>query len=139
MVSPIFTFHNRLEPKFIPIVFDLWNQEYPEKLVHDSHESMNLYLEKLESPKYILCHLDGNLIGWASIFTRENERWFFLIISSQFHKKGIGKKFIQKITTLENRINGWVIDHSNDKKMDGHPTHLPYPFMLNKGFLFNQI
>ncbi|MCF8428082.1 MAG: GNAT family N-acetyltransferase [Bacteroidia bacterium] len=133
-LPPITLFH-RLEPNQILEVFNLWNNEYPEKLSHDSVESMDLYLEKLENPIHFISKQNEKIVGWASTFTRDYERWFFLIVSSEFQKMGIGKSFINEILKHESNLHGWVIDHSNDKKKDGTPYPSPLSFYLKLGFI----
>ena len=116
-------------------VLDLWNNEYPEKLGYTSMASFDTYLENLKDPSHILLIDEDNKIkGWYFDFERENEKWFAIILDSQIHGKGIGSKMLELAKAKENELNGWVIDHSTDKKKNGEIYTSPLPFYLKNGF-----
>ncbi|WLD24623.1 hypothetical protein NU10_04305 [Flavobacterium dauae] len=61
----------------------------------------------------------GQYSGWATTFTRDNEIWFAIIISEKLHGKGIGTKILNSLKEDKHALNGWVIDHNSDKKLNG--------------------
>lgn len=98
-------------------VVALWNNEYPEKLRYKSIGDFENYLNNLNTPiHYLLIDPKENPKGWAAIFSRENEKWFALILSEELHGKGIGTQMLNKLKEDEHMLNGWVIDHDSDKK-----------------------
>ena len=48
--------------------------------------------------------------------------------------KGLGRKMLDKLKQSENHLNGWVIDHNNDKKKNGKPYISPLGFYQKCGF-----
>ena len=101
-------------------VFDLWNTEYPEKLAYNSLTEFDNYLKSLAKLKHFLLVNYANVIsGWAFTFDRDNERWFAIILSEKIKGRGYGRKMLEKLKQVEPILNGWVIDHNNDKKKDG--------------------
>lgn len=116
-------------------VFDLWNKEYPVKITHKSIIDFENYLKKLtEQSHYLLLNENELVVGWASIFTRENERWFAIIISGKIQGKGYGTKMLNALKKCEPVLNGWVIDHNLDKKLNGKPYLSPLEFYLKNEF-----
>lgn len=116
-------------------IFELWNNEYPEKLAYNSIEKFENYLNKLTEQKhYLLLDENNEISGWATTFTRESEKWFAIIISEKLHGKGIGTKILNKLKNDENTLNGWVIDHNLDKKSDGNIYQSPLGFYQKNGF-----
>ncbi len=125
-----------LLPDFIKIeVFNLWNNEYPVKLSHESIEAFNAYFEKLNEKSHIIL-IDQNkkIRAWYFDFYRENEKWFLIILDSKIHGKGYGTKLLNLVKQKENELNGWVIDHNKDKKRNGEFYNSPLDFYLKKGF-----
>ncbi|WP_420402049.1 GNAT family N-acetyltransferase [Flagellimonas sp.] len=113
----------------------LWNNEYPEKLAYKSMAAFDTYLENLKDPSHILLiDEDKKIKGWYFDFIRDNEKWFAIILDSQIHGKGIGSKMLELAKEKENELNGWVIDHSTDKKKNGEIYSSPLPFYLKNGF-----
>ena len=123
-------------PDFIKIeIFNLWNNEYPLKLGHESIEEFDVYLEKLsEKSCIILIDQNNKIRGWYFDFYRENEKWFVIILDSKIHGKGYGTKLLNLAKQKENESNGWVIDHNKDQKRNGEFYNSPLDFYLKNGF-----
>lgn len=116
-------------------VFDLWNAEYPEKLSYHSLTDIENYFENLSNLKHFLLLNDANeIFGWALTFERENEKWFAIILSEKIKGKGLGRKMLDELKQTEPILNGWVIDHNNDKKMNGQYYLSPLRFYEKCGF-----
>jgi len=116
-------------------VFELWNSEYPEKLCYKSTEEFDKYLESLTNQSHILLIDPSQKIkGWYFDFTRENEKWFAIILDSNMHGNGFGTKILELARQNESELNGWVIDHNNDKKRNGRLYKSPLNFYLKNGF-----
>lgn len=116
-------------------IFNLWNKEYPEKLSYGSLPEFENYLEKLTNPSYILL-LDENqnIKGCYFDFIRDKEKWFVMILDSIIHGQGFGTQILNLAKEWEFELNGWVIDHNNDKKQNGAFYNSPLDFYLKNGF-----
>lgn len=127
--------HNELNNKQKEKIWKLWNSEYPEKLAYNSVTDFENYLNKLtEQNHYLLLDENEKINGWATTFTRENEKWFAIILSEKLHGKGFGTKILNRLKSNENILNGWVIDHNLDKKQDGKIYKSPLEFYIKNGF-----
>lgn len=116
-------------------ILQLWNNEYPEKLAYKSIDGFESYLEKLnEVNHFILLNDDEKIQGWAITFERESETWFAIILSENLHGKGWGTKVLNELKRHKNELNGWVIDNSNDKKLNGNFYKSPLEFYLKNEF-----
>lgn len=116
-------------------ICDLWNNEYPEKLNYRNLADFENYLKNLSKQSHIIMvDKDQNIKGWYFDFIRENEKWFAIILNSKFQGKGLGKKILNLVKEKESELNGWVIDHSNDKKQNGEIYESPLSFYLKNGF-----
>lgn len=116
-------------------VLQLWNNEYPEKLTYKNMSGFESYLEKLNEVKhFLLANDDEKIQGWAITFKRENKTWFAIILSENLHGKGWGTKVLNELKQNKKALNGWVIDHSNDKKRNGSFYKSPLDFYLKNGF-----
>jgi len=116
-------------------IFDLWNNEYPVKLIYENYEQFEDYLRNLKKQCHILI-IDNkdSVIGWYFDFVRENEKWFAMILNSEFQRKGYGTKLLNKAKTKNQELNGWVIDHDNDIKQNGKFYISPIKFYEKNGF-----
>lgn len=124
-----------LEEKQKEEIFELWNNEYPEKLAYNSIADFKNYLKKLtEQTHYLLLSENGQTKGWATTFTRDNEKWFAIIIPEKLHGKGIGTQLLNRLKEDENILNGWVIDHNLDKKPNGNIYQSPLEFYIKNQF-----
>ena len=116
-------------------VFDLWNNEYPEKLSYKSLNEFDNYLQNLNNLKHFLLISDIDIIlGWALTFDRDNNKWFAIILSEKIKGKGLGRKMLDELKKVEHILNGWVIDHNNDKKKNGVAYVSPLKFYEKCGF-----
>ncbi|NIK92853.1 GNAT family N-acetyltransferase [Mangrovimonas sp. CR14] len=116
-------------------IFELWNNEYPEKLSYQSKEEFDKYLENLREQSHLLI-IDANqkIKGWYFDFKRDNEKWFAIILDSNIQGNGLGTKILELAKQKENELNGWVIDHNRDKKKNGKVYNSPLNFYLKNGF-----
>jgi hypothetical protein len=117
-------------------VLDLWNSEYPEKLSYNSLTEFESYLNKLNHLKHYLLINDTDLIlGWAFTFDRDNEKWFVIILSEKIKGNGWGRKILDEIKHSETVLNGWVIDHNNDRRKNGQTYFSPLKFYEKCSFV----
>lgn len=117
------------------IIFQLWNNEYPERISYNSIEDLEIYLNNLTDVHHYLLYNDSNETnGWAITFTRENEKWFAIIINSKVKNQGLGTQLLNYLKSIENKLCGWVIDHNNDLKSYGTTYISPLNFYLKNGF-----
>lgn len=116
-------------------VFELWNNEYPEKLSYKEKGEFDTYLKALKEQSHILLvDINKKIKGWYFDFKRENEKWFAIILDSEIQGKGLGTKILELAKEKENELNGWVIDHNRDKKRNGELYNSPLNFYLKNGF-----
>ncbi|GLU44400.1 GNAT family N-acetyltransferase [Allomuricauda sp. NBRC 101325] len=116
-------------------VFELWNNEYPEKLTFLSTQEFDQYLNNLcHQSHLLLLNNDKKPIGWYVDFIREDEKWFAIILDSKFQGKRLGTQILDRAKEMESELNGWVIDHDSDKKRNGKPYTSPLNFYLKNGF-----
>lgn len=110
-------------------LLNLWNNEYPSKLAHKNRESFEGYLNHLINFTHLLLiDKQNNIFGWAFSFNRENFRWFAIILSENIQGRGLGKQMLDKLKLKERALNGWVIDHNDDKKLNGQNYNSPLDF-----------
>lgn len=129
------TKHTELNNKQKERILELWNNEYPEKLAYNSVSDFENYLNKLtEQNHYFLLDKSEEINGWATTFIRENEKWFAIIVPEKLHGKGFGTKILNELKNNENTLNGWVIDHDSDKKLNGNFYQSPLKFYLKNEF-----
>lgn len=120
-----------LNPKQSEQINELWNNEYPLNLTN----RFPLLLQGIEKYNhYLVEDANNNVIAWATDFERENATWFSIIVNSEHKGKGIGKLLIDKLKSESTELYGWVIDHNNDKKMNGENYLSPLPFYVKLDF-----
>ncbi|HEX7869633.1 MAG TPA: hypothetical protein VF455_05905, partial [Chryseobacterium sp.] len=56
------------------------------------------------------------------------------ILSENLHGKGRGTKVLNELKQNKNELNGWVIDHSNDRKINGEFYKSPLEFYKKNEF-----
>ncbi|MFC7348408.1 hypothetical protein ACFQO9_16950 [Chryseobacterium zhengzhouense] len=115
-------------------ILQLWNNEYPEKLAYKNLEGFENYLEKLHNVNHFLLADNEEIHGWAITFMRDNEIWFAIILSGNIHGEGWGTKILNELKRNKTELNGWVIDHNNDKKINGEFYKSPLEFYLKNEF-----
>ena len=110
-------------------LLDLWNSEYPAKLSYRDLAAFNEYLKGLNDARHSLIIDEENVIGgWAFSFDRDGERWFAIILSENLQGSGVGRKILDQLKETESELNGWVIDHNSDKKINGSVYNSPLGF-----------
>lgn len=120
-------------------LFELWNDEYPEKICYKDLCEFESYLEELSRIKHYLIVNDLNQIyGWAFTFLRENEDWFGIIIDSKIRGKRFGTLLLDELKRNTSVLNGWVIDRQNDMKRNKELYLSPLEFYTKSGFIVNQ-
>jgi hypothetical protein len=116
-------------------IMELWNDEFPEKLNYQTLADFESYLSNLEDQFHILMLDDNqNIKGWYFDFIRDAERWFAIILNTEMSGKGYGTQLLNLAKEKEPVLNGWVIDHENDKKRNGETYTSPLNFYLKNGF-----
>ncbi|MCX8531623.1 N-acetyltransferase [Chryseobacterium luquanense] len=115
-------------------ILQLWNNEYPEKIAYKDMASFENYLEKLNEVNHFLLSDTDKIYGWAITFIRDNETWFAVILSENLHGKGWGTKILSILKKNKNELNGWVIDHNSDKKLNGDFYRSPLEFYIKNEF-----
>ncbi len=124
-----------LAPEQKVSVFKLWKTEYPVTLSFRTIKDMDDFMDVLLDKEYLLCVDDnGVLMAWMGLFTREDERWFSILVDSEHQGKGLGKMLLDEAKKIEDSLNGWVLDHNRDKKVDGDPYYSPLSFYLKNEF-----
>jgi GNAT superfamily N-acetyltransferase len=120
-------------------LFELWNTEYPEKIVYHQLSEFDNYLDGLSNIVHYLVVDDQNsILGWAFTFFREEEDWFGIVINSKIHGKGFGMLLLDELKKNKLVLNGWAIDHQNDLKQNNEPYLSPLGFYTKNGFLIHE-
>ncbi|MET3540556.1 GNAT superfamily N-acetyltransferase [Pontibacter aydingkolensis] len=116
-------------------IYKLWNNEYPADLCYTNPLAFENYLKGLGNQHHFLL-VDGEdtVKGWFVDFMREGEKWFTMILGSGTQGKGYGSELLNRAKLLSPEINGWVIDHNNDKKRNGEIYSSPIAFYKKQGF-----
>ena len=97
----------------------------------DSIHKFDDYLKNLKDPKHYLAYDDKEqFIGWGFDFIRDLEKWFAIIVHSSHHSNVLGTMILDRMKVANTELNGWVIDDSNDIKLNGENTNHHLHFML---------
>jgi len=116
-------------------VLALWNNEYPESLIHHSMTGFENYLNTQEDPcHYLLVDDKQELLAYAVTFTRDREKWFSIIVDGEFQHQRMGTIMLNAIKLRNHKLNGWVIDHEKSTKQNGTAYKTPLPFYLKNDF-----
>jgi GNAT superfamily N-acetyltransferase len=116
----------------------IWNAEYPAKLCMPGIAEFKVFLDSLVKPGYFLLKDDdAEIIGWATLFSVESVRCFFIMIKSASHGKGYGTMLLNALKAKENSLFGWAVDHNNDVKADDTPYPSPLNFYRKNNFTIN--
>jgi len=97
----------------------LWNNEYPHQLTYQNEVKFESYLKQLINPSHHLYFPEHGLGAWLAVFERNDERWFAMIIDAKYQRQGVGRELLRTVKSREAELNGWVIDHDRDIKLDG--------------------
>lgn len=119
----------------------LWNAEYPAYLSYAHVSEFDSYVDSLTDPlHFVIADETGTVKAWLVTFTRDNERWFAMILDASLQGRGIGSRLLHEGRQQEKELNGWVIDHDRDIRSDGSPYPGPLGFYLKNGFeLVNEV
>lgn len=113
----------------------LWNTEYPAHLAYENVSGFENYLAGLSNPTHLtISDQEGCTKAWLIIFTREEARWFAMILDSSLQGKGIGTQLLDEAKKLETELNGWATDHTRDIRADGTAYPSPIGFYQKNGF-----
>src|ERR1700744_2921967 len=100
-------------------VLSLWNQEYPESL-HYELADFEKYLSALTNGQHYLLSEDDDVVkGWAFTFTRDEQKWFAIILDHSIQVQGYGTQLLNRLKETEPILHGWVIDHNRAIKPNG--------------------
>lgn len=128
-----FTILNQVHKDYI---YKIWNNEYPVNLAFKSLHNVDTYLNNLIDAKhFFVVDKQNKMQAWAVIFERDYEKWFAIIVDNSYHQLGLGTKILNRLKTFSTELNGWVIDHQNDKKANGEPYRSPLAFYLKNEFI----
>lgn len=113
----------------------LWNVEYPAHLNYSDVSGFDNYLKGLSDPlHFVISDEHGHVHAWLVTFTRDEARWFAMILDSTLQGQGIGSQLLTAAKTVETELNGWATDHNRDIKANGKPYRSPIGFYLKNGF-----
>lgn len=117
------------------VITQLWNTEYPQQLSFGNVDDFDKFLNSVsDKTHYLLIDENTQIKGWLMTFTRQDERWFSVIVDSSEKQKGYGTQLLEVIKNAENEINGWVVEHDNYLKNNGEIYQSPLGFYEKKGF-----
>lgn len=117
-------------------LIELWNTVYPDVLQFKSLYEFEKYLSKLKDLKHTLLFDENNNIkGWFADFSRNNERWFIMMVSSELQGQGYGSRLLDEAKKKFNELNGWVICEHEYKRKDGKPYQSPVSFYEKNDFM----
>lgn len=92
-------------------------------------------MNRISNPlHFLLLNEDGELKGWLMTFTRQDERWFSVIVDGKEKQNGFGTRLLEELKKSEDEISGWAIEHDNYQKNDGENYRSPIGFYQKNGF-----
>ena len=116
-------------------IMQVWNEVYPAQLAHNDVTSFEKYLTPLKNACHVLVlDNDHHLVGWLVIFDRHDDRWFAMLMADRVKGQGIGSELLCQAKSLNNVLNGWVVEHNDYKRKDGAPYLSPLGFYEKNGF-----
>ncbi len=116
-------------------ILRLWNAEYPAHLNYPDISGLEQYLEGLADPRhFLIVDEKAEVQAWLSTFTRDEARWFAMIVDSSLQGRGIGSQLLNEAKKQESELNGWATDHNRDKRTDGKAYPSPILFYIKNGF-----
>jgi len=119
-------------------ILQLWNAAYSKAIHLENIHALDNYLDGLtEAVHYFLTDEASEICGWASVFLRDDEKWFAIIIDEKTQGNGAGTMLLNELKHIENALSGWVIDKSGDIKQDGNAYQSPLQFYLKNEFVIN--
>lgn len=116
-------------------ILRLWNAEYPAHLNYQDVTGLEKYLGTLTNAvHWIISDPSEHIKAWLTTFTRDEARWFAMIVDGSLQGQGIGSRLLDAAKKQEQELNGWATDHDRDKRADGKPYSSPIHFYLKNGF-----
>lgn len=118
-------------------IFKLRNQESPVKLIYQTMEDFESYLNRYNegNPIHLLVYNSAREIcGWFFLFDRDGERWFAMMLDKKIQGQGYGSQLLSRAKSYGQDLAGWVIDHGNDVLANGAPYKEPTEFYKKNGF-----
>lgn len=117
------------------IVTKMWNAEYPKQLSYSGVADFEKFLNGISDRRHFLLFDENESIkGWLVTFTRENERWFSVIVDGNEQRKGCGTTLLNELKRSESDVNGWIIAHDDYFKSSGEKYPSPSGFYSKNGF-----
>ena len=109
----------------------LWNEEYPAKLKN----RLPLLLNGKENfQHYFIEDENKKVMAWAMVFEKDRETRFSIVTHQNHQGKGLGSKLVEELKKDFTEFYGIVIDHNNDKKLNGEYYQSPLAFYEKRGF-----
>ncbi|HAS43771.1 MAG TPA: N-acetyltransferase [Microscillaceae bacterium] len=116
-------------------VMQIWNNVYPAQLTHNTLANFEKYLVPLHNDHHILVqNEDQDIVGWLVTFDRQQERWFAMLMADRVKGQGIGSELLRQAKTMNEVLNGWVVDHNHYKRKDGTTYLSPLGFYIKNEF-----
>lgn len=116
-------------------VVEMWNNEYPASIAYRDVSGFDEYLNNFRTKRHFTAiDENGEIVGWALIFDRDDALWFAIIVDGKAQGKGLGVKLIKTLQHAENHFFGWVIDNDESIKLNGKPYRSPLGFYRKLGF-----
>jgi hypothetical protein len=108
----------------------LWNEAYPENF----KDRFGLLLDGvLNYNHYLIEGKNNTVLAWAVDFKKDNEVRFSIIVTESQKGKGFGGQLMNRLKNEHDVFFGWVIDHGDDKKLNGENYISPLSFYLKQG------
>lgn len=116
-------------------IYNIWNSVYPTQAVFMTENDFRVYLDKTSDKTHFIFRNNALTIdGWLMTFTRDDNRYFVLLVSENNQGKGIGTTLIKEMKKIEGRVAGWIVELDTYLKLDGSLYHSPISFYKKLGF-----
>jgi len=125
-----------LTPEQRESIYQLWNNEYPSGLLFSELSEFREHLWSMDNiDHFLILSSDEEVIAWSMIFDRDGQRWFSIIVDTDYQGNKLGTKLVKKLKENEEELYGWVVDHDNDRKASGEKYKSPLNFYKRNGFV----
>jgi GNAT superfamily N-acetyltransferase len=112
----------------------LWNDEYPVQIALQGEEGLENYLRSIQNATHYFAEKNGEIVGWACAFDRDNERWFAIIVDSSAHRSGVGSNLLGCLQETNTALVGWAVDKVGYTRANGAHYSSPLLFYVHHGF-----
>ena len=116
-------------------IVSVWNQEYPRELAYSSVHDYDAYLSKIEILNHYLIKKEGVIVAMASVFIREEDTWFSILINGKHQRRGLGRQLMNQLMCDYDRLNGWMVDQEGSTLATGKAYSIPASFYQKLGFV----